>query len=815
MSNVPSSNDQEAINLVRELNSIELPKFRVIGGIIRYEKSARNSMKDVKQRIVASLTSRPYGCDNYLLWAPPGSGKSFFVQEIARSLGDAIHYREINLAQMDESQFRQALAEIVTLDRPRLCLIDEVDSKPGESWPYEVLLPSLEPPAGKRVIRTCYVLAGSSGGSTSGMKEGIARRTKGIDLLSRIPPGNEFVIEGLGLGDRLLVVSAQFLNAAKEYDRQINEVEKLVLYYVALNPKLKSARQIRQLAIRCIERMPSGEDRIRYDHLFDPGDPENKDFWNSASALRNELANSFVRLEDDQVVLKVSTAKLQPSRIDEKHTTEGVDYEKNRIAVLPFSNISPDPRDEYFADGMTEELISTISKISGLQVIARTSVLRYKNASKGIDEIGKELNVGAILEGSVRKAGEKLRITAQLIDSTTSQHLWSESYDRELKDVFAIQSDISRTVAEALKVRLLPSEREEIRKESTENTEAYELCLKGMYYDSNKKITADLKKAIQCFESAIHLDPTFALAYSLLSGCYSSSVQYNLLPTTEALPKAEETVRKALDLDPRLAEAHIALGSMLMLRFDWRPAEDEYRKAIDLNPNLSAAHEGYSILLRQMRRLDEALVEARKSLQLNPLSRSANYALHWVLHDRGQFGRDMEEYDRAIDHLKRMREFDPDFMDATVLIGWIYLHKSQLDPSPRFYEQAIEEFRKIPNLSPDTGSWWTFGCFAGLVWAYTRSGRKEEAKKIQAQIQEFSKTHYVSPDWLANIHLGLGENDEAMQLLERAYDERDYGSLSGINVEPMYDALRSDPRFIALLKKIGLDEFGNLAIPSG
>jgi tetratricopeptide (TPR) repeat protein len=215
------------------------------------------------------------------------------------------------------------------------------------------------------------------------------------------------------------------------------------------------------------------------------------------------------------------------------------------------------------------------------------------------------------------------------------------------------------------------------------------------------------------------------------------------------------------------------------------------------------------------RRLDEALVEARKSLQLNPLSRSANYALHWVLHDRGQFGRDMREYDRAIDHLKQMREFDPDFMDATVLIGWLYLHKSQIDPSPIFYEEAIQEFSKVPNLSPDTGSWWTFGCFSGLVWAYARSGKKEEAKKIQHQIQEFSKTHYVGLQWLANIHLGLGENDEAIQLLEKAYDQREYDSLNDINVEPMFEAIHSDPRFVALLKKIGLDEFGNLAIPSG
>ncbi len=370
-------------------------------------------MKDTKQRIVSSLSSQPFGCDNYLIWAPPGSGKSFFVQEIARSMGDHILYRELNLAQMSEQDFRRALSEIERLDKPRLCFIDEVDSKPTESWPYEALLPSLEPPANKKTVRTCFILAGSSGNSLSGMKDNIVKRPKGIDLLSRIPPGNEFVIEGLGLGDRLLVVSTQFLSAAKEYGRNIDEVEKLVLYYVALNPKLKSARQIRQLAVRCIERMPSGEEQIKFDYLFDAGNPENKEFWHRAGVLRSEFVNTFVRLEDDQVVLKPSTVKQESSRIDEKPAAKETTSGKNRIAVLPFANISSDPKDEYFADGMTEELISTLSKIRGFKVISRTSVLRYKQSNKSLSEIARELNVGAILEGSVRKAGDDLRITAQ------------------------------------------------------------------------------------------------------------------------------------------------------------------------------------------------------------------------------------------------------------------------------------------------------------------------------------------------------------------------------------------------------------------
>jgi ATPase family associated with various cellular activities (AAA) len=293
-----SGEKQDALGIIAELENIDLSKFRVVGGIVRYEQSARNTMKDTKQRIVSSLTSQSFGRDNYLMWAPPGSGKTFFVQEIAISLGDLINYRELNLGQLGENEFRSALSGIENLEKPRLCFIDEVDSKPLEPWPYEALLASLEPPANRRAVRTCFILAGSSQNSLSGMKEAVAGRPKGVDLLSRIPLGNELNI-GLGLGDRLLVVSTQFLSAAREAGREVHEVEKLVLYYVALNPRLKSARQIRQLAVRCVERMPMGEERIKYDYLFDAGDAENKEFWNQAQAQKNGLANIFVSIQDD------------------------------------------------------------------------------------------------------------------------------------------------------------------------------------------------------------------------------------------------------------------------------------------------------------------------------------------------------------------------------------------------------------------------------------------------------------------------------------------------------------------------------------
>ena len=456
----------DAFVLISGLQNIDLSRFRVIGGIVRYDQSARNSMKDTKQKIVSSLSSQPFGCDNYLIWAPPGSGKSFFVQEIAKSLEDRIHYRELNLAQMDERKFRTALSEIEGLDKPRLCFVDEVDSKPAEAWPYEALLPSLEPPLNRRTVRSCFVLAGSSGNSLSGMKDGIVRRSKGVDLLSRIPSGNEFVIEGLGLGDRLLVVSTQFLSAAREYGRHIDEVEKLVLYYVALNPRLKSARQIRQFAVRCIERMPQGEDRIRYDHLFDPGDPENKDFWIRASSLKNDLVNVFVSLDendDSRTVASSISAKTGLDALPPKVATTLLD--RQRITVMPLVNIAAEATDGYFADGMTEELISAISLIGELSVISRTSVMSYKNQqNKRTIDIGRELGVGTLLEGSIRKSGNRVRISVQLIDVQSDNHLWAQNYDRTLEDIFAIQSDIANRVAQSLESQASSREKTQDRK---------------------------------------------------------------------------------------------------------------------------------------------------------------------------------------------------------------------------------------------------------------------------------------------------------------------------------------------------------------
>ncbi len=459
-------------------------------------------------------------------------------------------------------------------------------------------------------------------------------------------------------------------------------------------------------------------------------------------------------------------------------------FDRLRIAILPLSNISPDPSDEYFADGMTEELIATMSKISGLSVIARTSVMRYKKqGERGISEIAKELGVGTILEGSVRKAGDKLRITVQLIDSMKGDHLWSESYNRELKDVFEIQSDISQTVADALRVKLLVAEREQIEREPTQSSEAHANCLKGMYYSINQ---SDPQTAIEYFDRAIKLDPSYAVAYAWLSDSYSRLVGFGLSSLDEALPKADEAAKKALELDPSLAEAHSALGHIKWISRDRVGSEEELKRSIALNPRVAEAHEAYSIILRCMARFDESLLEATKALDLNPLSRTANrQAMGWLLYDK-------RDYDKAIEHARKVLSFDPDFTQMHGLIGWCYIQKSMLD-------EAVSEFQMCVNPSKGKADLY----LGDLACAYAKSGRREEALKILNDYLELSKKQFIPAEVFIQIYLALGKKEEALDLLEKAYDDRDFASLDAIKVDPAYDDIRANVRFIGLLKKLG------------
>ena len=455
------------------------------------------------------------------------------------------------------------------------------------------------------------------------------------------------------------------------------------------------------------------------------------------------------------------------------------------IAVLPFVNMSADPENEYFSDGMTEELINALSKIEGLRVASRTSAFVFKEKQEDIRAIGEQLNVTTVLEGSVRKAGTKLRITAQLINIADGFHLWSESYERDVQDIFSIQDEISRTIVNTLKVKLVGEPNRALVKRSTDDLEAYSLYLKGRFY-LNKWTETGMKKGIQYFQQAIEKDPTYALPYAGLADSYNVLGAYTFLPPTEAFPKAEAAARKALELDDNLAEAH---ASLALVRFsynwDWSAAEREFQRATELNPGYAAARHAYAVYLTAMGRFDEAIAEMKRSQELDPLSLPINSFVGWVFY----FAR---QYDQAIEEEKKTLEMEPNFATAHFILGRAYLQKSMFD-------KAIAEFQEAITLSGGAGEE-----TAVLGVAFAMSGKREETLDMLQQLKERSKREYVPWTRFAVIYAALGMTDEAFDSLQKAYEERS-GEMVFLKVDPQWDSLRSDPRFTALLRKVELE----------
>ncbi len=459
---------------------------------------------------------------------------------------------------------------------------------------------------------------------------------------------------------------------------------------------------------------------------------------------------------------------------------------RHRIAVLPLANISADSRDEYFADGMTEELISTLSKIAGLRVIARTSIIRYKGTAKPIVEIGRELDVGTILEGSVRKSGNRIRITAQLVDVSNEEHLWSQNYERELEDVFAIQNDIAQRIARALKVQIARREKLGIEKKATGDPQAHSLYLKGRYH-LNTRTEDGFKRAIDHFDQALKKDPTYALAYAGLAESYALLALFEFLPPGDAFPKARASAEKALGIDEKLAETHASLGQVrFQYDWDWSGAEREFRNAIELSPSYAPAHQYFADYLKAMGRFDEALAEMGKARELDPLSLAINTGVGHVLYLSRQ-------YDRAIEQYHETVKMDPKFAQARLWFGRPYLQKGMFD-------EAIAELREAVKLTGGSTI-----SLAVLGHAYASAGRKAEAKEILDRLMERHGKQYVPSYWIALIHMGLGDKGQAFSWLERAFQERS-SWLVWAKVEPRFDVLRTDPRFKSLLSKMRLSE---------
>ena len=479
---------------------------------------------------------------------------------------------------------------------------------------------------------------------------------------------------------------------------------------------------------------------------------------------------------------------LKSLREDLKSTAikEQSSPDRNRILVLPLVNISTDAKDEYFADGMTEELISCLSKISGLRVIARTTAMQYKGAVKSISDISRELGVGTVLEGSIRKAGEQLRITVQLIDAQNQEHLWSQDYDRKLQDVFAIQCDVAQRVAEALKVQLLAREERQILKKATENLEAFGLYLKGRYY-WNKRTAEGFTKAIDHFQEAIGKDPTYALAHAGIADSYAllGDTGVAAIPPKEAFAKAKAAAQKAIQIDGSLAEAHTSLGHLKMHDFDWSGAEMEFTRAVELNPNYATTYHWYAFYFAVNEKHNEAISAINRALNLDPVSLA-------ISTDVGVLYYYARQYDQAIAQYLKTLEMDPSFVRAYVTLGSAYGQKGM-------YEEAVEMFQKAIDLSGDRTK------IAALGRAYALSGRKGEALQVIDALNELSQHRYVSPYSIALIYAGLGQKDKGFDWLHRAYEER-VGDLIYVKVDPYLDSLRPDMRFTTLLKKVGLEK---------
>jgi eukaryotic-like serine/threonine-protein kinase len=450
------------------------------------------------------------------------------------------------------------------------------------------------------------------------------------------------------------------------------------------------------------------------------------------------------------------------------------------LAVLPLENLSGDPQQDYFAQGMTEELTTQLAQISALRVISRTSVTQYKNAKQSLPELGKRLHVDAVVEGSVMREGDNVRITAQLIEVSTDKLLWAQSYDRNLKDVLSLQEEVARAVASEVKVTLTPDEKARLATTQALNPKAHDDYLEGSFL--NKGTSSQQRKALGYFEDAIRIDPSYAPAYAGIADYYWANQE---LRPIERMPKAKDYAQRALTLDPNLADAHIALGAIhLYADWDWAAAEKEFQRAIELSPSNAEAHRLYSVYLATMGQQEEAVAESAKAQQLDPLS-------IWAQITAGNIFYFTRHYDKAIDQCQQALELDPNSVGAFDCLGTSYAAEGK-------YEQAIAASQKASTLSNDDPA-----RLVGLGRAYALAGKKADGLRVIGQLREISSRTYVPPYFFATIYADLGERDEAFTWLDKAFEERDTYA-PWLKVDSAIDPLRSDTRLTRLLGQIGL-----------
>ncbi len=498
--------------------------------------------------------------------------------------------------------------------------------------------------------------------------------------------------------------------------------------------------------------------------------------------VRNKIPERLERLPS--MALKGLQSPMDVYRVVLPWVVPEAPVEKSgqpRLAVLPLANISPDAKDEYFADGLTEELIASLSKIRGLRVIARTSVGQYKSTSKTVAQIGNELGVSSVLEGSVRKAGNRLRITLQLIDAGSQDHIWSDTYDRELDDVFTIQTEVAERTAGALRLELIGPERESIRKEPTANLVAYEYYLRGLHATEDESVQ-DVTDAMRYFEEAIRRDPKFSLPYARLANSYIVLSSETMSPR-EAFTRAKELIGKALQLDPDSSDVHAALGNLALQQDqDWITSEREFKRAISLNPSNIVAREWYATLLRVLGRFDEALEELNAAIELDPLMRLPLGGL-WFVHQL--LGDDAV----ALDLAEKLRDLAPHAPFSHIRLAYSYARFGRLEEAKHeleLLEEPIEELLLVFKLAIQ----------ASL-------GQPEEARQWVKDREEGRSKKYVSTTNMASLYASLGEKEKVFEWLERDQQSGDRG-LWNVYQFSLFDFVRDDPRFESLLTRMNL-----------
>ena len=460
------------------------------------------------------------------------------------------------------------------------------------------------------------------------------------------------------------------------------------------------------------------------------------------------------------------------------------------IAILPLENRSGDPEQEYFVEGMHEALITELSKIRALKVIARPSVMRYKDSDKPLPEIAKELNVRGIVAGSALQDGEKVRITVQLIEAESERNLWAEKYDKDYQDILALQGEVALDIAQEIKIALTPEEQERLASRRAVNAEAHKAYLRGQYY-CNKWTREGLTRSIEYFQQAIEIDPSYALSYAGLSQAYNLLTFFSETEPNKAFPKAKAAAKKALEIDESLAEAHLTLAwEQAVHEWDWEGAERAFKRALELNPGLGEGHRIYAWFLTWFGRSDEAIAEARRAQDLDPLSLNIGRTMGIVLYCA-------RLYDQAIEEQKKVLDMAPDFILVRKDLAGAYVQK-------RMYDKAIQEFQKTVALS--SVSLASSAKYRGsLSHAYAVSGNRSEALNILEELKEESKQRYVPPLIIAEMYTGLGMKEQAFEWLEKAYDVRD-GNMILLKVWPVWDPLRDDPRFHDLLRRMNFPE---------